>query len=329
MAAAVALEQHPTPPALAAELVALAAQHFGGETALWLEPCCGTGALLHRLPRPRVGIEIDAALAAAHADAERVFALDCRDVDAEAHLAGVPRDAVCAVTNPPFYGSGIGVRAGHIGNKRPGGGTWLRDFLTAMGRVAAHGVFLLPTSVLTRRWWADTVAQPGVLLELRRLGAHHFDGMAAGARVDVCAVALRLPAAGWAPPQIGRAQLAALEAAVAADLAVVPANDLAATASVVTWTTPRLIGDVTDDGERLAALRARVRDDLLPGRHRSTRFFVRTDAARHADVVARMRRVREVFRARFATSCNKSVSFSLSSWLEEYVRAATLPSATS
>jgi hypothetical protein len=301
------LEQHPTPPEIAAHMVELAVRLFGGETALWLEPCCGAGAVLHRLPQPRAGIEIDGALAAACG--EGVLRADCLSVTALAE----PRERVCVVTNPPFCGGRVG-HDGVAGNRRDGNAHWLRRFLTHMGVLATRGVFLLPASVLSKRWWRQTLAlDAALLIETQRLGAVHFAGTGRYG-IDVVLVALRLPHA-WASPSASRRELARTEAAFADEMTIVPAGDGRANCVVTLWGTPERIGAYSFDAGVVERRRAAVcAMHTQNGRARGAYVFLWAKKTHEAAV--RLERARVVLAQEYAQAQTRSVTCALGAWIE-------------
>lgn len=256
------LEQHPTPPALADRVVALARTHFGAETRLWLEPCCGEGALLSRLPEPRIGVEIDAAIAAPPVRCGDCMALTPAD------LGDVPRAAVCVVTNPPFNGAAPRPDSNRVAAYNG----WLPAFLTHMATLAATGVFILPRGATAKRWWRDTVAaQPDIVVALEPLGRVRFANTCR-AGVDVVLVALRLPPA-WTSSWVPAARIAELEAAIADDMELVNGGSPAANAMVQVWAAPARLGEYTFDADAVQQRQARLPRAARVRRQGSTHVF--------------------------------------------------------
>ena len=298
------LEQHPTPPALADAVVALAVRLFGASTQLWLEPCCGAGALLHRLPRPRLGNEIDATLVAQHPAGEDVRCGDCMALTG----LGVARDAVCVVTNPPFHRTTTAADSNQTGGERH----WLRAFLTHMATLGACGVFVMPAGLVGHRWWRETLAaQPELLLHYEAHRRVRFEN--ARAPLNVVVVALRLPAE-WAAPRLTAEQMDALRAAVAPDMQVVDNDDPAGNAVVRIWASPKQLGSFSLDPAHVRATRERLPTHLRRGRSNATHIFLRVHKPENAE--RRLRHMRAVVAARYAQVPAVSVFLSLGELME-------------
>jgi len=297
------LEQHPTPPALADRVVAFAMTHFGEKTRLWVEPCCGAGALLSRLPEPRIGVEINAALVVAPVRCGNCMAL------APADLGDVPRDAVCVVTNPPFNGTA----SDPGGNRLATQNAWLPSFLAHMATLAATGVFILPAGATAKRWWRDTVAaQPDIVVALERLGRVRFEGTWRSG-VDVVLVALRLPPA-WVPSRIQPAQLATLEAQFAPDMEIVLGGSDAANAMVRVWSAPAKLGEFTLDVDSVRQRQARLAAGHRTRRQGSTHIFLRVHQPANAE--RRLAHMRACIVERYRGSTLTSVFLTLSEFAE-------------
>lgn len=297
------LEQHPTPPELADRVVALARQHFGAETRLWLEPCCGEGALLTRLPEPRIGVEIDAAIAR-----DPVRCGDCMALR-PADLGDVPRDAVCVVTNPPFNGAAPCEGTNRIAAYS----SWLPAFLTHMATLAATGVFILPRGATAKRWWRDTVAaQPDIVVALEPLGRVHFAGTA-HAGVDVVLAALRLPSA-WTSSWVTPARIAELEAAIADDMELVNGGSPAANAMVLIWGSPQRIGEYTFDEDTVCRRQDRLPRSARVRRQGSTHVFLYVH--RRAEAERRLAHMRALVAERYRGAKQSSACITISELLE-------------
>lgn len=296
------MEQHPTPAALADRTVAFAQKHFP-HTTIWVEPCCGSGALLSRLPAPRLGIEVDAAVAADEARCADCMTLTPADI-------GHARDTVCVVTNPPFNATAAQPGSNRIAARTP----WLPQFLTHMATLAATGVFILPAGATVKRWWYATVnAQPDIVVALEYLGRVQFQNAAPGG-VDVILVALRLPPA-WASSWMPKAHVAALEAELAADMQIVLGGDANANAMVLIWSSPRKLGEFSTNIVEVRRQQASIRLEKNKNRRQgSSHVFWRLHNEDRA--VRRLQHMRDIISARYRPLSLSSACISISELVE-------------